>query len=240
MILKPETIEKTCLEQAIFEQYLSLDNQSILELGCGDARLTRLIALTGENRSVTAAEVDTIQHEKNFQINDLPNVKFIMSGSEKIPVDDNSFDVVFMFKSLHHVPLDKMDQAFAEVSRVLKPSGLVYISEPIFEGEFNEVLRLFHDEERVRQVAFNHIVKAVDEKQFSLVEELFFNTPIVFESFEFYAEKVIAVTHSQHRLSAELYEQVERKFGQFFAVNGGEFKIPIRVDILQNNKGKVV
>jgi 2-methylisocitrate lyase-like PEP mutase family enzyme len=66
-----------------------------------------------------------------------------------------------MFKSLHHVPVPLMDQALAEIRRVLKPGGLAYISEPVFAGEFNEVLRLFHDESIVRREAFSAIERAV-------------------------------------------------------------------------------
>ena len=65
-----------------------------------------------------------------------------------------------------------------EIRRVLKPGGLLYISEPIFAGEFNEILRLFHDEQKVREAAFNTIKKVVDGGLFNLVEETFFNSPM--------------------------------------------------------------
>jgi len=235
MKLNPEVIDKTCPEAEVFESVLSLDKQNILELGCGDAFITRLLAMTGEGRTITAAEVDVIQHEKNLLIDDLSNVDFILSGSEKIPSDDNSFDVVFMFKSFHHVPKELMEQALYEVKRVLKPGGHVYISEPIFAGEFNEILRLFHDEEEVRQAAFDTIKKVVDDKTFLLVDELFFNTPVVFDHFAHYAEKVIGATHSDHQLSDELYARVKQKFEQAYAKNEGNFIIPVRVDLLQKN-----
>ena len=235
MKLSPELIQKTCPEAEVFESILSLNKKNILELGCGDAFTTRLIAMAGEGRTITAAEVDTIQHEKNLLIDDLFNVDFILSGSEKIPSDDNSFDVVFMFKSFHHVPKELMEQALHEVKRVLKPGGFAYISEPIFAGEFNEILRLFHDEEDVRQAAFDTLKKVVDDKTFLLVDELFFNVPVVFDHFSHYAEKVIGATHSDHQLSDELYARVKQKFEQAYTRNGGNFIIPIRVDLLQKN-----
>ena len=142
--------DKTCKESDIFEQLLALDGKDILELGCGKAQMTRLIATTGHDRTITATEVDEIQHSKNILISDLPNTTFLIAGSEDIPFSDNSFDVIFMFKSLHHVPMEQMGKALMEVERVLRPGGKAYLSEPIFEGNFNEVLRLFHDEEKVR------------------------------------------------------------------------------------------
>jgi len=224
---------KTCPEAEVFESLLSLNNQNILELGCGDATLTRLIATTGENRTITANEVDTIQHQKNMLIDDLPMVTFKLAGCEDIPAPENSFDTIFMFKSLHHVPESLMEQALEEIKRVLKPNGHAYISEPVFSGDFNEVLRLFHDEEKVRKAAFEAIKNAVDTDKLALVDELFFNTPVMFESFEQFAERVIGVTHSEHNLSDDLLAKVEQKFNEFHANNDGNFLIPIRVDLLQ-------
>ncbi len=235
MKLKQTIIEKTCPEAEIFESVLTLDNQFILELGCGDAVTTRLIAETGKGRAVTATEVDIIQHTKNLLIDDLPNVDFVLCGSERIPVADNTFDTIFMFKSFHHVPKELMEQALDEVNRVLKPSGFVYISEPIFAGAFNEILRLFHDEEVVRQAAFDALQKAVDKGAFSLIDEIFFNAPVHFDHFGHYEEKVIGATHSDHNLSDELYAQVKQSFEQAYKLNNGDFNVPIRVDILQKN-----
>ena len=235
MKISNESIPTSCPEAEIFESVLSLNGQNILELGCGDSALTRLIATTGDNRVITATEVDEVQHKKNQLIDDLPNVSFALAGSEDIPAGNDSFDVVFMFKSLHHVPEHLMKKALQEVKRVLKPNGIAYISEPIFTGEFNEILRLFHDEEKVRKAAFDALETAVNEQEFILMDELFFNAPMIFADFEQYAEKVIGVTHSDHQLSDELYECVKQKFELTFAKNAGNFLIPIRVDLLQKN-----
>jgi ubiquinone/menaquinone biosynthesis C-methylase UbiE len=144
MKIAAEQIDINCPEPEIYNRLLSLDNKHILELGCGSAEITRNIACSGADRKITALEVDEIAHEKNLQITDLSNVTFGLSGAQEISLEDESVDVVFMFKSLHHVPLDLMEPSMHEIRRVLKPGGLAYISEPVFEGDFNEVLRLFH------------------------------------------------------------------------------------------------
>ncbi len=222
----------TCSEQDIYEQ-LSLDNKNILELGCGKADITRLIAKGGVGRTITATEVDKIQHQKNCIIDDLPNVTFIVGGSEKIPVDDASFDIVFMFKSLHHVPTELMTDALSEVERVLKPGGIAYISEPVFKGDFNEVLRLFHDEELVRAEAYKAIKQAIANESFSLLEEVHFNSPMRFKNFQDFENKIIKVTHTQHALSSQLQQKVEDQFALNMGSDGAQFLMPIRVDVLQ-------
>ena len=183
MKIAAEQIDINCPESEIYNRLLSLDGKQILELGCGSAEITRNIATSGSDRKITALEVDETAYEKNLQMSDLPNVTFGLAGAQDIPLADESVDVVFMFKSLHHVPLELMDASMREIRRVLKPGGLLYISEPVFAGDFNEILRLFHDEQKVREAAFSTVKKAVDEGLFSLVEETFFNSPMKFEDF---------------------------------------------------------
>jgi len=225
--------QKVCLEKEIYEPLLSLDNKKILELGCGKADITRQIATQGPGRLITATEVDQLQHQKNLLIDDLPNVSFLMAGSESISLDDELFDVVLMFKSFHHVPVELMAKALVEVKRVMKPGALLYISEPIFKGEFNEVLRLFHDEEKVRKAAFDTITQSVESNQFDLVEQIFFNAPVSFDSFEAFEQRIIQVTHTDHQLSPQLQQQVKNQFLKTAGPDGAQFQVPIRVDLLQ-------
>ncbi len=233
MKIAAEQVDVNCPETDIYHRLLSLDHKNILELGCGSAEITRDIATSGVGRKITALEVDEIAYEKARQITDLPNVTFGLAGAQEIPLEDESVDVVFMFKSLHHVPLDLMDQSMREIRRVLKPGGLVYISEPVFAGDFNEILRLFHDEQAVREAAFNTVRKAVDEGLFVLVEETFFNSPMKFDSFEDFETRVLNVTHTDHALDDEVYQQVKHRFEQHLGDDGAHFLMPIRVDLLQ-------
>ena len=233
MNIAAENIALSCAESEIYNRLLELDGKHILELGCGCAEITRDIATTGAGRKITALEVDEIAHEKNLQITDLPNVTFVLSGAQAIPLEDESVDVAFMFKSLHHVPLDLMEPSMREIRRVLKPGGLAYISEPVFAGDFNEILRLFHDEQQVREAAFSIIKKVVDEGLFNLVEETFFNSPMKFENFTDFENKVLKVTHTNHALDGDLYSLVKQRFEEHEDVHGAHFLMPVRVDLLQ-------
>ena len=233
MKIAAEQIDINCAEPEIYNGLLSLDGKNILELGCGSADITRNIATSGVNRNITALEVDRIAYEKNLLITDLPNVTFALSGAQEIPLQDESVDVVFMFKSLHHVPLEFMAPSMREIRRVLKPGGLVYISEPVFAGDFNEILRLFHDEQKVRQAAFYTIKKAVEEGVFELVKETFFNSPMKFENFAEFENNTIKATHSSHKLDEKLYDLVKKRFEQHLGDDGAHFLMPMRVDLLR-------
>jgi ubiquinone/menaquinone biosynthesis C-methylase UbiE len=232
-----ERIDISCPESEIYHGMLALDGKHILELGCGSAAITRDIATSGADRKITALEVDEIAHEKNLQTGDLPNVTFGLAGAQAIPLEDASVDVVFMFKSLHHVPVEMMDQSMREIHRVLQPGGLAYISEPVFAGEFNEILRLFHDERMVREAAFNAVKRAVDEGLFSLVEERFFNSPTQFESFADFETRIIRATHTEHRLDEKRYKLVRERFEAHLGDDGARFLMPVRIDLLKKWTG---
>lgn len=225
-------IETTCQESEVYNRVLSLDDKRILDIGCGNAIITRDIATGGRNRHVIALETDEIQHAKNLAITDLPNVTFKLAGAQAIPEPSESIDVVLMFKSLHHVPIDLMAAAMKDIHRVLKSGGFAYISEPIFAGEFNDILRIFHDEQQVRIKAFEAVRQAVTSGLFELERQLFFKTILHFSDFSEFREKVLNVTHTRHELSEETYRQVEDRFVANMRPDGVDFHVPIRVDLL--------
>lgn len=218
-------------EGDILAELLRLQGAAVLELGCGRAEKTRAVAQKAA--SVLALEVDETQLAKNLAIADLPNVRFAHGGAEKIPAADANFDTVLMFKSLHHVPVHLMDSAFAEIRRVLKPGGVAYISEPVYAGDFNEVLKLFHDERAVREAAFAAVQRAVVAEHLTLVSQKFFLQPMHFADFAHYEEQVLKVTHTEHKLSDETYEKVRAKFSGHLTPAGATFRMPIRIDLLR-------
>jgi ubiquinone/menaquinone biosynthesis C-methylase UbiE len=219
-------------EVKLMLETLPFDGARVLELGCGRAEKTRLLAETGRVREIVATEVDVIQHTKNLQTADLPMVRFEHGGAEAIPAADASVDIVLMFKSLHHVPVPLMDQALTEIARVLRPGGVAWISEPVYAGDLNEVFRLFHDEKTVREEAFAAVCRAVERGPLRLQQQLFFNTRSVFTDFAEFDARMIRVTHSDHKLPPALYAAVRERFDSFMTPTGETFINPQRVDLL--------
>jgi ubiquinone/menaquinone biosynthesis C-methylase UbiE len=219
-------------EIEVLKSLLNFTGARVLELGCGAADKTRQIAEQTSVAHIVAAEVDHIQHAKNLAITDLPNVTFASFGAEDIDAPDNSFDIVLMFKSLHHVPGELMDQGLQEIRRVLKPGGKAYISEPVFAGEFNEVIRLFHDESEVRKAAFDAVQKAVNNNVLALEREYFFKNIVRLAHFGQFEKGILQATFMDHDLSDDLYNAVKEKFESYAANEGYVFEVPNRVDLL--------
>lgn len=230
MQLAPSNAATSGSDELIYRE-LPLANARLVELGCGGGEQTRKIQSYLASGQIFAYEVDRIQlaHNQNTPVN---GIEFRYGGAESIDLAARSVDGVFMFKSLHHVPSEQLDQAMTEIHRVLKPGGFVYVSEPVFAGAFNEILRLFHNEQEVRRAAFNALVKAVDKGLFELSAEHFFLAPYHFDDFEHFAARIIHATHTEHHLDADTLAEVKRRFSTFEGSNGAHFEQPMRVDIL--------
>lgn len=220
-----------------FEQIgelLPLEGARLLELGCGAAFTTRRLAESFALREIVAMEVDQIQHEKNLLIPDLPDVSFQFGGAQDIDLADNAVDAVIMLKSLHHVPTEDMERAFSEITRVLRPGGFAYISEPVYAGDFNDILRLFNDEKLVREAAFEAIRRVVDSGQLELEREIHFHSTTRFEGFAEFEHRILGATHSTFDVDEALYEKVRQRFMPHVGDNGiAEFLSPLRVDLLR-------
>ncbi len=213
-------------------ELLPLKDATVVELGCGSARMTRMMVERFAPRRVIATEVDEIQHDKNLAIDDLPGVTFVVGGAQHIDLPDREADVVIMLKSLHHVPMEAMDQAMDEIARVLRPGGLAYLSEPVFAGEFNEILRLFNDEQRVREAAFAAVAGAVERGLLAARQQRFFLSRSCFADFGEFEQRILRATHSNHQVDEALYHRVKEAFAARLGEAGAEFLNPMRVDLL--------
>lgn len=204
----------------------------ILELGCGAAHLSRQLLQRYPASTVTGLEVDERQMAKN-RLQPQERLHFVQAGAQAIPFGADSFDLALMLKSLHHVPLALLDQALAEVHRVLRPQGLLYVSEPVFAGALNEVMRLFHDEEVVRAAALAAVQRAVASGAWEQVDEVFFETPVHYRDFAEFEQRMIGVTFVTHRLDAATLTAVRKRFEPHMTANGAAFVRPMRINLLR-------
>ncbi|MCF8262651.1 MAG: arsenite methyltransferase [Melioribacteraceae bacterium] len=116
---------------------------TVLDLGCGagnDVFVAR--TLVGNDGKVIGLDMteDMIElAEKNNRKLGFGNVEFRLGEIEKMPVEDDSIDVVISNCVLNLVP-DK-EKSFAEIYRVLKSGAHFCVSDIVIEGELNEELK---------------------------------------------------------------------------------------------------
>ena len=77
----------------------------------------------------------------------------VVGRAEELPLPEHSLDAVLFMRSLHHVPEAAMLPALADARRVLRPGGVVYVAEPLAEGDYFELVRIVDDETEVRAAA---------------------------------------------------------------------------------------
>ena len=204
----------------------------IVELGCGNARLARALLRRFPACRVSALEVDARQHAKNLA-EPQPGLDFVAAAAQAIPFADASFELALMLKSLHHVPLAAMDAALAEARRVLRAQGVLYVSEPVYEGPLNEIVRLFNDEGAVRAAAQAALDRALAGGGWDAVLERRFHTAVRFRDFADFERRMVDVTFAERHLDDALRAQVRARFDPHLGRDGARFVRPMQLRLLR-------
>lgn len=211
------------------QQAVDLAGVDLLDLGCGAGWLSRRMAGIGA-ASVTGIDTDADRIARNIA-KDGTSVRFLTGAAENLPLQDASLDLIVMMKSLHHVPIPQMDAAFAEIARVLRPGGQIYICEPAYEGAFNEVLLPFHDEGPERAAALQAIANAA---AFDITRRFDYLRPVNFSDFDEFRAKMMDLPWLKARITPMVEAQVEAAWKVHAAPDGSAaFKSRMIVFVLR-------
>lgn len=219
-------------ELDVLHRLVPLQAQAVIELGCGAARLARDLLRRHPGCHVTGLEVDQRQHAKNLA-EPQPGLVFIEAGAQAVPLPDASFDLALMLKSLHHVPLALLDTALDEVHRVLRPGGGLYVSEPVYDGPLNEIVRLYNDEGVVRAEAQAALDRALARGRWTAAAEQRFEMPVRFADFDDFERRMMRPTFADHRLDDAKIATVRAAFEPHQGPDGARFTRPMHVRLLR-------
>ncbi len=126
----------------------------ILDVGCGDG-ITDL-GLFLRVKPELLVGIDPFEGFNNLNKfcneNNLPNglinhdnLIFSNASGNEIPYEDNTFDVVLSWGSLEHIA-GGHEQTLSEITRVLKPGGILFAHPGLFYGEYGNHLAEFFDD----------------------------------------------------------------------------------------------
>jgi ubiquinone/menaquinone biosynthesis C-methylase UbiE len=150
----------------IVKDFLFVVDEPLLEIGCGNGRMTEWIT-----QDFTVIGIDISEEMiRQVKLRVRKNAKFLVSDGKTIPLGDNSVGSAFSYLVFQHMKTRKMiEENFKEVYRVLKKGGM-----------FKVLLR--YDEVNLKQWwgGVNY-----DEK----------SAIILAESFGFYVEKIEKVNN---------------------------------------------
>jgi len=218
-------------ELTVLAALVPLAGQRIIELGCGAADMARKLLGRYPDSRVTGLEVDQRQHAKNLAAPQ-PGLEFVAAGAQAIPFPDAGFDLALMLKSLHHVPLQLMAQALAETARVLRPGGHLYVSEPVYAGALNDLVRLFNDERVVRAAAQAALDEALRTAAWEQVAEQRFEMPARFRDFADFEQRMMRPTFVDHRIDDAMLATVRAAFEPHCTAEGARFTRPMHARLL--------
>jgi ubiquinone/menaquinone biosynthesis C-methylase UbiE len=130
-------IEKTEVE--MIEHFVDLQGQKVLEIGCGEGRISMMLA--HKPKIFTGIDPDEVSIDKAKS--EIPNTDFRIGSGEALEFEDGSFSIVLFTLSLHH---QNSRLALKEAIRVLTDDGHLIVMEPTADSEATQFYNLFDDE----------------------------------------------------------------------------------------------
>ena len=107
-----------------------LKRKKVLDLGCGFSEATVWFALKGAQvvaLDISSGMLSCVENlAKRYGVK--KQITAIKAVAEKIPLDDESVDLVFGGNILHHTDISAVSK---EVRRVLRPNGKAFFIEPL-------------------------------------------------------------------------------------------------------------
>lgn len=123
------TLKDRLLASIAFTDKKDIVGKSTLNIGCGFGWFERMMLPLKPKKMVgtdiSAESIAIAQKELGRK-----NVSFAIGRAEKLDFPDNSFDSVFCWEVIEHIPKNLEQQMFDEVHRVLKKGGVFYLSTP--------------------------------------------------------------------------------------------------------------
>lgn len=198
---------------------LSLKAKTILEIGCGNGN--KSVALANRCKKLLAIDPDVkaIDFAKNNFIT--KNLSYSVGLAQKLKFDNDYFDVVIFSLSLHHVPVNEMNNAINEAFRVCKKSGYVVFLEPAFNGSYFDAEKIFDasdgDERKEKAAAY-----------FEILNSSFINNEI-----EFYDEIIFEFESEQDFIDNMEPKKNMKNLNKFLKNNNFKLRAQRRINILK-------
>lgn len=107
-------------------------SHSVLDAGTGHGAVVDAVAPIV--KSVNAVDISPVMISEAMANNKYNNVFYSIGNLEKLEFHDNTFDRIILRLVLHHL-VDTYDSVLSELYRILKPGGIILISEGLPPNE---------------------------------------------------------------------------------------------------------
>ena len=115
---------------AKWNQMLAFRDKVILDIGCGNGRFCYDATSRFKAKKAYGLDVATVSLgiTEKYKTRLPKKLEFIDSDASKIPLPDNSVDILTSFQVMEHFPIKKIDEIFQEFYRVTKRGWIFAIS----------------------------------------------------------------------------------------------------------------
>ncbi|MEN6396494.1 MAG: class I SAM-dependent methyltransferase [Methanoregula sp.] len=122
-------MDETRVKSRLVTQLDPIDNESILDFGCGTGTLTLMIKRAGPGCEVYGIDIDTdmLEIAERKARHDEVDIHLILYDGLTLPFADGTFDKVVSSLMVHHLSREDKPRLFGEVYRVLKKGGELHI-----------------------------------------------------------------------------------------------------------------
>ena len=173
------TTREAFFKKLIVDKVANVKGNNLLDVGCGTGTLTKLIAEKLPKHTVIGLDADQTAldiSQKKVIGKDL-NISFRQGFGQKMPFDENSFDIVVSSLFFHHLNSSAKLATLTEIRRVLKPDGTLIIADwgkptSIFQRILFFVVQLLDGFETTKDNVDGVIPSLVVESGFTHVSDL--------------------------------------------------------------------
>jgi len=132
-------------QKSLLLQYIT-PGDKVLDLGCGNGRFSEVF-----QKKIEYVGVDNSEKMIEIARKKYPKVDLRIADALSLPFPENSFDKVFSFAVIHHLPSEELQlQLLKETRRILKPGGVLILTvwnlnpfRMILIGEYKRVKAFF-------------------------------------------------------------------------------------------------
>lgn len=216
----------------VVAEHVPLTGARVLDVGCGDGALVRMMTRRGAH--VVGLECNPKQLSKARAKAAVGDETYVEGVGEDLPFEESTMDAVVYFNSLHHVPVAALAKALAEAARVIRPGGMVYVAEPMAEGNNFRLVLPIHDETEVRAAAYAAI-KDAGAAGLSEEMEFVYLHRLIHPNFEAFRERMLGMNPNRRELFAANEETLRANFQELGeeTEDGQAFDQPMRVNLLR-------